>query len=73
MSRLLLLLALGWALGGTPLQWAAGLFEVAVAASDTDAGSIFDPDGQPRPNAGGQFDPNGSDDTDAGSRFDPNG
>ena len=73
MSRLLLLLALAWTLGGPPLQWAAGLFNVAVASSDTDAGGIFDPDGQPRTNAGGQFDPNGSDDTDAGSRFDPNG
>ena len=69
MSRLLLLLALGWALGGPPLQWAAGLFEVAVAASDTDAGSIFDPDGQPGADAGSQFDPDG----DAGSIFDPNG
>ena len=70
MSRLLLALALGWTLGGPPLQWAAGLFEVAVAASaDTDAGSIFDPNGQPGADAGNQFDPDG----DAGSIFDPNG
>ena len=73
MARLLLLLALGWALGGPPLQWAAGLFGVAAASSDTDAGSQFDPDGQPGADAGSIFDPNGGDDTDAGGRFDPNG
>lgn len=73
MSRLLLLLALGWALGGPPLQWAAELFGVAAAESDTDAGNIFDPNGQPGTNAGGRFDPDGGDETDAGNRFDPNG
>jgi hypothetical protein len=73
MSRLLLLLTLGWALGGPPLQWAAGLFGVAAASSDTDAGGIFDPDGRPGANAGNQFDPNGGDETDAGNIFDPNG
>jgi hypothetical protein len=69
MSRLLLALALGWTLGGPPLQWAAGLFGVAVAGSETDAGSQFDPDGRPGADAGNIFDPNG----DAGSIFDPNG
>lgn len=69
MSRLLLLLALCWALGGSPLQGVAGLFEVAVASSDTDAGSIFDPNGQPGADAGNIFDPDG----DAGNIFDPNG
>jgi hypothetical protein len=69
MSRLLLVLALGWALGGPPLQWAAGLLGVAVASSETDAGNRFDPNGRPDADAGGQFDPNG----DAGNQFDPNG
>ena len=69
MARLLLLLALGWALGGPPLPWAAGLFGVAVDASDTDAGGIFDPDGRPGADAGNIFDPDG----DAGGIFDPNG
>lgn len=69
MSRLLLLLALGWALGGPPLQWATGLFGVTAASSDTDAGNIFDPDGKPGADAGNQFDPDG----DAGNRFDPDG
>ena len=73
MSRLLLLLALGWALGGPPLQLAAGLFGVAAASSETDAGSIFDPDGRPGADAGNIFDPDGGDDTDAGGRFDPDG
>lgn len=74
MSRLLFALALGLTLGGPPLQWAAGLFGVAqTLAADTDAGGIFDPDGQPAADAGNIFDPNGGHQTEAGSIFDPDG
>jgi hypothetical protein len=66
MSRLLLALALGFALGGPPLQsGVVGLFEAA--------GGIFDPDGGASADAGGQFDPNGGAGADAGSIFDPDG
>jgi len=66
MSRLLLALALGFALGGPPLQsGVVGLFEAA--------GSIFDPDGGARADAGNQFDPDGGASADAGNIFDPNG
>jgi hypothetical protein len=66
MSRLLLALALGFALGGPPLQsGVVGLFEAA--------GGIFDPNGGAGADAGGQFDPDGGANADAGGRFDPNG
>jgi hypothetical protein len=75
MSRALLALALGLALGSPPLQsWAAGLVEVVLAAAEgTDAGGRFDPDGGANTNVGSIFDPNGGADTDAGNGFDPNG
>jgi hypothetical protein len=75
MSRILLALALGVALGGPPLQsWVTGLFDAAVAsAADTDAGGRFDPNGGATADAGGQFDPDGGASADAGSRFDPDG
>jgi hypothetical protein len=66
MSRLLLALALGFALGGPPLQsWIVGLFEAA--------GSQFDPDGGASADAGNRFDPNGGASADAGNIFDPDG
>lgn len=70
MSRVFLVLALGLALAGPPLQWAAGLFGAAVASSsDTDHGSRWDPNGQPGAEAVA-----GSDsETDHGSQWDPNG
>jgi hypothetical protein len=75
MSRILLALALGLALGGPPLQtWVAGVFEAALAtAADTDAGNIFDPNGGATADAGSQFDPNGGASADAGNQFDPDG
>jgi hypothetical protein len=74
MSRVLWALALGLALGGSPLQsWATGLFEVALAsAADTDAGNIFDPNGGAGTDAGSRFDHDGAN-TDAGNIFDPDG
>lgn len=65
MSRILLALALGLALGGPPLQWAAGLFEAA--------GSQWDPNGAAGTDAGGRWDPNGAAGTDAGGQWDPDG
>jgi hypothetical protein len=75
MSRILLVLALGLALGGPPLQsWVVGVFEAALAtAADTDAGSIFDPNGGATADAGNRFDPDGGASADAGNIFDPNG
>jgi hypothetical protein len=75
MSRILLALALGLALGGPPLQsWVAGLFEAALAtAADTDAGGQFDPNGGATGDAGNRFDPNGGVSADAGNIFDPDG
>ncbi|HKH47417.1 MAG TPA: hypothetical protein VKM72_22395 [Thermoanaerobaculia bacterium] len=69
MSRALLALALGFALGGPPLQWASSLVEVVLY------GSTFDPNGsQSNPDYGSHFDPDGSQSNpDYGSQFDPNG
>jgi hypothetical protein len=59
MSRALLALALGFALGGGPLQWASSFVEVLLSAT-SDYGGTFDPDGgQSNPDHGGVFDPNG--------------
>lgn len=65
MSQLLLAVVLSLALGGLRL--------FAGDASTTDAGNIWDPDGQPTTNVGGQWDPNGQLTTDVGSQWDPNG
>jgi hypothetical protein len=76
MSRVLLALALGLALGGGPaLQVAADLFAVAWSASAApDAGGSWDPNGGgPQPNAGSSWDPDGGAQSDAGSKWDPNG
>jgi hypothetical protein len=85
MSRALLALALGFALGGgPPLQWASGIVEVLLYGSsfdpngsqaNPDYGSTWDPDGfQANPDYGGSFDPNGTQSTsDYGNHFDPNG
>jgi hypothetical protein len=75
MSRALLALALGFALGGgPPLQWAYSLAGVLQSAT-SDYGSIWDPNGSPsNPDYGGSFDPDGSQsDSDYGGSFDPNG
>jgi hypothetical protein len=74
MSRALLALALGFALGGPPLQWASNFVEVLLSAT-SDYGSHFDPNGsQPNPDYGSSFDPNGSQaNSDHGNTFDPNG
>ena len=74
MSRALLALALGFALGGPPLQWASSLVEVLLSTT-SDHGNTFDPNGsQPDPEYGGTSDPNGSEtNSDYGSVFDPNG
>ena len=59
MSRALLALALGFALGGPPLQWASSLVEV-VLSTTSDYGGTFDPNGgQSDPDYGSSFDPNG--------------
>jgi len=59
MSRALLALALGFALGGGPLQWASSLVEVVLSAT-SDYGSSWDPNGgQSDPDYGSIFDPNG--------------
>lgn len=60
MSRALLALALGFALGGGPsLQWAYSLAGVLQSAT-SNYGSIFDPNGsQSNSDYGGHFDPNG--------------
>lgn len=72
MSRALLALALGFALGGgLPLQWAAGLVNAALAASEY--GSQWDPNGsQADSDYGSRWDPNGAE-PDYGGRWDPNG
>lgn len=75
MSRALLALALGFALGGgPPLQWAYSLAEVLLSATSY-YGSHFDPNGSPsNSDNGGIFDPNGSQsNSDYGGHFDPNG
>jgi hypothetical protein len=62
MSRALLALALGFALGGGPLQWASSFVEVLLSGSQTatDYGSHFDPNGsQATTDYGSSFDPNG--------------
>lgn len=59
MSRVFWALVLGLAL----VAWFAG----------SDAGSRWDPDGQPGADAGSQGDPNGDPETDHGSQWDPNG
>lgn len=60
MSRALLALALGFALGGgLPFQWAYSLAGVLQSAT-SNYGSIWDPNGsQSNPDHGGVFDPNG--------------
>jgi hypothetical protein len=65
MSQLFLALTLALALGGLRL--------FAGAASSTDVGNIWDPNGQPTTNVGGHWDPNGQPTADVGSRWDPNG
>jgi hypothetical protein len=62
MSRALLALALGFALGGGPLQWASSFVEVLLSGSQAtvDYGSIWDPNGsQATTDYGSSFDPNG--------------
>jgi hypothetical protein len=62
MSRALLALALGLALGGPPFQWASSLVEVLLSGS------------QPNPEYGSSWDPNGGqEDPEYSSHFDPNG
>jgi hypothetical protein len=75
MSRALLALALGLALGSPPLQsWAAALVAAVLAPEPgADVGGQFDPDGGADADVGNQFDPDGGSDTDVGSQFDPNG
>lgn len=77
MSRALLALVLGLALGGPPLQWASSLVEVVLSGTQTnsDYGSTWDPNGsQSDPDYGGSWDPNGSQsNSDHGNTFDPNG
>jgi hypothetical protein len=51
MSQIFLALALALALGGLRL--------FAGAASSTDVGSHWDPNGQPTADVGGHWDPNG--------------
>lgn len=59
MSRALLALALGLALGGPPLQWASSLVEVLLSGT-SEYGNTFDPNGsQANSDYGNQFDPNG--------------
>ena len=59
MSRALLALALGFALGGPPLQWASSLVEVVLSAT-SDYGGSWDPNGgQSDPDYGSTWDPNG--------------
>lgn len=73
MSRALLALALGFALGGgSPLQWA---YDLVLLSATSDYGSHFDPDGlQSNPDYGNTWDPNGSQSNpDYGGTFDPNG
>lgn len=75
MSRALLALALGFALGGgPPLQWASSFVQVLMAAT-SEYGSQFDPNGaEADSDYGGTFDPNGAEtNSDYGSIFDPNG
>ena len=59
MSRALLALALGFALGGSPLQWASSLVEVVLSAT-SDYDNTWDPNG-------------GQSNTDYGNTWDPNG
>lgn len=75
MSRALLALALGFALGGgPPLQWASSLVQVLMAAT-SEYGSQFDPNGaQADSDYGSHFDPDGSEtNSDYGNHFDPDG
>jgi hypothetical protein len=75
MSRALLALALGFALGGgPPLHWAYSLAEVLLSAT-SHHGAIFDPNGSPsNTDYGGTFDPDGlQSNPDYGGHFDPNG
>lgn len=75
MSRALLALALGFALGGgPPLQWAYSLAEVLLSATSYYGGS-FDPDGSPsNTDYGGRWDPDGlQSNPDYGNTWDPNG
>lgn len=74
MSRALLALALGFALGGGPsLQWAYSL--AGVLSGTSDYGNHSDPDGSPsNPDYGGSFDPDGlQSNPDYGGSWDPNG
>jgi hypothetical protein len=74
MSRALLALALGFALGGgPPLQWAYSLADALLSATSYH-GAIFDPNGSPsNSDHGGVFDPNGSQsNSDYGNTWDPN-
>jgi hypothetical protein len=59
MSRALLALALGFALGGSPLQWASSFVKVVLSAT-SDYGSTWDPNGgQPTSDYGSTWDPDG--------------
>jgi hypothetical protein len=58
MSRALLALALGLALGGSPLQWASSFVEVMLSATQ-DSGSQENPNGGPTSDYGSTWDPDG--------------
>ena len=59
MSRALVALALGLALGGPPLQWASSLVEILLSTAQ-DSGSQENPtEGQPISDYGSHWDPNG--------------
>ena len=75
MSRALLALALGFALGGGPsLQWAYSLAGALLSAT-SHYGGRWDPDGsQSNTDYGGTFDPDGlQSNSDYGNTWDPNG
>ena len=65
MSQLFLAVVLALALGGLRL--------FAGAASSTDVGGIWDPNGSPTVDVGGRWDPDGQPTSDVGGRWDPNG